>query len=52
MNKETQLIISFGSLMSQSLDFGCLQVTQIEVAQKKGTTNATQRYTRTYRLPL
>ena len=52
MNKETQSIISFGSLMSQSLDFGYLQVTQIEVAQKKGTTNATQRYTRTYRLPL
>ena len=52
MNKETQSVISFGSLMPQSVDFGCLQVTQIEVAQKKGTTNVTQRYTRTYRLPV
>ena len=38
--------------MPQSVDFGCLQVTQIEVAQKKWTTNVTQRYTRTYRLSL
>ena len=38
--------------MSQSVDFGCLQVTQIKVAQKKWTTNVTQRYTRTYRLSL
>ena len=52
MNKETQSVISFGSLMSQSVDFGCLQVTQIKVAQKKWTTNVTQRYTRTYRLSL